>query len=283
MPTIIVYHHGISAGVPPGRNDHVRRLRSDVQGWSAKSIRSNTRFLYSVLESQLTGWGFAITLTLRDCPPDHATWVNLRRTYLKRLERRGLLRSHWVTEWQRRGVPHLHGAVWLPEGVTEAERAHLGRWLVEQWIDVARAHQPLTRSQHVAPIKDPVGWFKYLSKHAARGLSHYQRAPEAVPAAWKKTGRMWGYTGDWPRLEGIKFDICRPGWFAFRRIIRRYRIANARSAKDRRRLHQARHMLTDNQRGRSEVRGISEWIELDMQLQVVAFLGSVGFEVSQIE
>lgn len=283
MPTITVYHHGNTGGVPPGKNDHLRHLRSDVRGWSFKSIRSNTKFLYSVLESRLDGWGFAITLTVRECPPDHATWVKLREAYTMRLRRRGMLRMHWVTEWQRRGVPHLHGAVWMPDQGPEAMRQRDAQQLVSEWMDVAMDYRPISRSQHIAPISDPVGWFKYLSKHAARGLTHYQRSPEGVPQGWQKTGRMWGYLGSWPRLEALRFTVDRDGWFAYRRIIRRYRIADARLSGNGRRIRQARAMLQDSDRARCEVRGVSEWIELDTSLQVVAFLGSAGFQVHQVE
>jgi len=45
------------------------------------------------------------------------TWTRLVKTLLQRLRRAGLLRWHWVVEWQRRGVPHLHLAVYAQEGV----------------------------------------------------------------------------------------------------------------------------------------------------------------------
>ena len=63
MPVLTEYRHGMSMGIPPGRNTHVRAKRDTVEGWSDSSTRRNTRFLYSVDERKLTGHGFALSLT----------------------------------------------------------------------------------------------------------------------------------------------------------------------------------------------------------------------------
>ena len=105
MPVITVYQHGQSSGTPPMRNDHQRAKRDDVTGWSDKTARSNTRFLQSVSLDGLSGHGFAFTLTLRDCPESHDDWHKIRKAFTMRLQRSGMIRLHWVTEWQRRGVP----------------------------------------------------------------------------------------------------------------------------------------------------------------------------------
>lgn len=57
-------------------------------------------------------------LTLRHCPPTSDDWTRLVKVLQQRLRRAGLLRWHWVVEWQRRGVPHLHLAVYAQEGWT---------------------------------------------------------------------------------------------------------------------------------------------------------------------
>ena len=79
------------------------------------ATRRNTRFLYSVQEDQLDGHGYAVTLTLKSCPPSSKDWHRIRRAWEMRMVRAGMIRLHWVTEWQRRGVPHLHCAIWFPE------------------------------------------------------------------------------------------------------------------------------------------------------------------------
>lgn len=274
MPIVNLYPHGATAGVPPGANSHKRAKRSTVVGWSQSSIRNNKLFLYSVDAKQLTGQGFAITLTLRHCPETSDDWHRLLHTYLQRLYRRQVIRSHVVTEWQRRGVPHLHGAVWFPSGQV------IG-WdtLVTPWLEVASEYEPAPGSQTAQPINDLLGWFQYMSKHAARGLYHYQRSPENIPAGWTKTGRMWSRRGDWPTRAAMRIYLDMPGYHRFRRLCRSYRLADARSKNQRRRIASARRMLKCPDRKLCTVRGVSEWMELDESVRLVTATMTLGHRV----
>ncbi len=268
------------------KNDHQRAPRGDVGGWSEGATRRNTRFLYSVQEDQLDGHGWTATLTLKHCPPSAEAWHRCRRAWIKRMERLGLARLHWVTEWQKRGVPHLHCALWFTEeayqkhGIAECYKA-----MNLSWLAVAAEYEPRFLSQYFAPIDDAIGWFQYLSKHAARGVKHYQRAAESIPPAWKqKTGRMWGHTGQWAvrdavriNLEGAEGDR---GFFAFRRLVRSWRHADARSAKNRHRIRLARRMLSCSERALSEVRGLSEWVPEGVQEAMLANLATRGYRVT---
>ncbi|MDW3810875.1 hypothetical protein [Klebsiella pneumoniae] len=131
----------------------------------------------------LTGAAVAFTLTIRDCPPSSEDWKILRENFIKRLRRAGMVRLHWLTEWQQRGVPHLHGSpIFLM-----LTNLHCNLEL----IAVAEKYGCNMRSQHVVPITDMQGWFMYLAKHAGRSETHYQRNPEFVPAGWAKTGRVF--------------------------------------------------------------------------------------------
>lgn len=282
MPVWTVYPHGGCGGVPPSSHHQPAEKRGNVSGWSYGSTRSNTRFLYSVRADSLTGWGYALTLTVRDCPDTHERWQGIRRAFFERLRRQGLVRAHWVTEWQRRGVPHLHCAVWLPEGAEDTliARVRVRRALVDAWLAVAPSAS--AGGQHVVPITDSVGWFQYLSKHAARGVRHYQRCAANIPAGWHKTGRMWGYLGAWSRDEGMRLELSRPAWFALRRIVRGLMRADARRQGQRRRIRHTRRMLRCTSRELSEVRGLSEWLPMDTQLQAIHTLAAQGFEVHQV-
>lgn len=307
MRTLKLYRHGVTMGTPPAKNDHLRAKRGQVHGWSQSAARRNTQFLRSVDETGLptTDSGeplraIALTLTLKHCPPSPDHWHSLRRAYNERLRRLGLYRSHWVTEWQRRGVPHLHGAFWLPEGVYP-------QMLINHWCDLAHVYGALPRGQHATPIVDAVGWFKYLSKHASRGASHYQRHPENIPPEWKlKTGRVWGHTGPWPIREAIEFDIDDHAFFRLRRLYRRWRVADsrreipekirlylrknpemniapfwvkARESGAFRRVTQSKKMLKNSERKLSSVIGISEWIPEDVQMLALDWLRSEGHEI----
>ena len=283
MPVISLYRHGVTGGVPPMKNDHARALRGDVGGWSEGATRRNTQFLYSVQEQELQGTGLAVTLTLRDCPPNSDDWHRLRRAWEARQRRAGMVRLHWVTEWQRRGCPHLHGAIWFEPEAVEREGLHrLKAKMLDDWIVLARSYGAGSRGQQAHVITGVVGWFQYLSKHAARGVKHYQRSSENVPDAWKlRTGRMWGKVGAWPTREKIRLDLQDQhgdgGWFAYRRLVRSWRIADSRGDPARNR--SARKMLTCNEQVLSRVRGISEWIPQDLTLSMLANLALRGYSI----
>ena len=279
MPVIKLYQHGLTGGVAPMKNSHQRAKRGDVQGWSTGDTRRNMAFLMSIDTEKLTGAGVTFTLTLRDCPETADAWHKLRRAFEMRMVRAGILRMHWVTEWQRRGVPHLHGVLWWPDIYDMVT-------IVRSWVEVAERYGAGVRGQHAAPINNAVGWFQYLSKHAARGVLHYQRSAENIPTGWReRTGRVWGKVGDWPVRPVVRVNLQDQngdgGWFAFRRLCRSWRIADAKKSGDRFRIRSARSMLKcpcdPNTIGLSRVRGVSEWIPSDVQQAFLFNLGTRGF------
>jgi hypothetical protein len=283
MSTISSYQNGSTAHTPNGGvSMHERAKRQAVTGWTKETVRRHTKWLYSVNTEDLTGNGYAVTLTLRDCPESAERFHSARRSWLRRLERAdfGLIRAHWVIEWQRRGTPHLHTAVYFDRELTPKEKF----WLVDQWIAVAEPFGALHLSQYLLPITGAAGWLQYLSKHAARGAAHYQR--QGKPAGWEKTGRLWGHTGAWPEEEPMRFDVPQAAFFRYRRLVRSWRLADARSESDpvtrARRVRSARGMLRCNDRTLSEVRGISEWIDQGTLLGFLALLAGEGYAVQQI-
>lgn len=277
MPKLSLFPNGCTAGCPPSNTDAPKALRSEVSGWSQQSCRRNTRFLYSVDAPSLSGHGVAGTFTLKDCPPTSGAWHKLRKAFEMRLRRLGLVRGHWVTEWQRRGVPHLHCALYFDQSDAHAVRATL----TKHWLAVAQDYGPAPHAQYVLPITDAVGWFGYVSKHAARGVGHYQRNPENIPTAWQqKTGRVWGKLGDWPTRDAIELYLSPDAFWRFRRFTRSWRKADARKSGDLRRFLSARRMLTCNKPNFSRVRGVSEWLDMDIALKLVSTVVALGGEVS---
>lgn len=248
------YLHGASVGrskiiaAPPTK-------RSGCSGWSTGAALRNMRFLQSIPEESLAGLvGYGFSFTIRDCPTDPQSFaravdrlcVNLRRGH--RFYPAAEL-VHWVIEWQRRGVPHLHGIIWCkPHGQDMAYNL-TGAWLqacMGQWG--ASIH-----GQSVKRLYDVKGWSDYLSKHASRGANHYQRSRASLPIAWsRKTGRMWGKRGVWivvpPRqfvalivgspshaaalagdeVRGDPADQDRRALWAERRLIRSWSVSKAR-------------------------------------------------------
>jgi hypothetical protein len=106
-----------------------------------------------------------------------------------------------------------------------------------------------------------------------------------IPEGWKKkTGRMWGHLGEWPVREFQRVELDDAGYFAMRRIVRGWRLADARSVNDpltrKSRMLSARRMLVNKDRVISRLRGVSEWISADMSNAICFHLASRGFVVA---
>lgn len=274
MPTLTVYRHGATMGT--GNPSATPPLRTACVGWSASSIRRNVRFLYSVDERPLADLeGMALTLTVKVCPESGADWGRCRLAFLEALRRSGVQLVHWVTEWQRRGVPHLHLACyWQPHCTPNPEI------IIAHWLRITSQYDSGRTSQHTARIFDALGWNQYTSKHAARGLHHYQRSPENVPKAWRgsSSGRMWGTSGTWPVSPPLPLDLTSQASWTYRRLVRGYRIAQARARALKvrsRSVRAARRMLACPSRHLSEVRGVSEWIPQAVQFRIIEAVAMV--------
>jgi len=220
------------------------------------------------------------------------------------MRRKGLYRLHWLTEWQKRGVPHLHFAAWFLQPESEYEVAILPALVKADWLQLTAPYRSSGKGQEVKPITDEVGWLQYLSKHASRGAAHYQRAMSTIPKGWQKTGRMWGHLGDFPTREPQGLELDDRGWFKFRRIVRGWRLAQARGRKSfskdlarrcldeqtrRRRIKSARRMLQCRISADpivlerlSRCRGVSEWIPLALGLSIAEVLARAGHAVELV-
>lgn len=205
--------------------NHQRRggKRGNVTGWSPGAARRNVAFLRSIDERKLHGHGYAVTLTVRDCPLDHLTWQRMIDRWIKRQHRSGLICLHWVMEFQARGVPHLHVAAWYDND--EASQKAL-----TDWVEITESCGSSMKGQHIRPIEGEVGWFMYLAKHCGRGRNHYQRQQDLLPEKWEKSPRVWGKAGNWPIAEVAEGTITERQFYKLRRLIRYQRVARARAA-----------------------------------------------------
>lgn len=280
MPSVKLYPNGLSGG-SAGMNHGKAGIRGDVGGWSAASSRRNVEFLRSVRTDNLTGEGYSFTLTVRDCPATPKHWADWAKLYFKRLERAGALRIHWVIEWQRRGCPHLHGSVYFLAATPQrtVKNVIIDGWCYENPFDAG------PQSQDMKPIYDAVGWAQYVAKHAARGVRHYQRSPENIPAGWRgRTGRMWGNRGVWPCDEPVKLTLGGRegdgGWFAFRRLVRSYAVSVTRRRSDWPGVAYSRTMLKASTRTLGEVRGLSSWVPRSVSEPMLMNLADRGYSVT---
>jgi hypothetical protein len=305
------YQNGITAGfAPPKRSHEWDSPRGVVGGWSADSVRRHTKWLYGVQLEGLTGVGISLTLTVRDLPPNPQEWAALRRAWWMRVQRfaPGIIRAHWVTEWQRRGVPHMHLAVFVEPGSAWDDNVELLAWL---WVATAgkygadRLGQDATRLASAPAEPTPaagqaerpvagvtaertgpalsiaaVGWLKYLSKHASRGVHHYQR--QGTPDGWEgRSGRLWGHWGGWPTGEPMRFELDRHAGYRLRRLVQAWRVADARAAGDWKRLAYARRMLKGSYDDGTAHRGVSDWISEPMVLAMLALMDDQGEGIEQ--
>lgn len=284
------YPNGMTSG-SAGHNPAPKK-RGRVVGWTPGAVRRHTRWLYSINDEDLDGVGIALTLTMRETPDNAPEFHSLRTAWLKRMARQGALRTHWVIEWQGRGTPHLHCAVYFPDdGKAPALLAGIA---IAAWMEIAGDYGVSPSAQWFDEIDGPVGWLKYLSKHASRGVSHYQRTGH--PAGWSATGRLWGHGGSWPSLEPMRADLSHAAYHRLRRLVRAYAVAEARKdlratelnpvrdpqeqaqrlRKARARVKWTRGMLACSDRRLAPVRGVSQWVPEDAMTGLVALLVQEG-------
>ena len=192
-------------------------------GWSNAAVNNLKSFLRSVLISKLDGVAYEFTATFRDCPETPAAMHRVRRAFLKRLERRSLLRYIWVCEFQKRGVPHFHFIFYFNSERDKKE-------LLEAWLIVARQYEVKEVGLSCQKVHNLRGYYEYMSKHTARGITHYQRQKHNMPKEWRgRQPKMWGYSlaESWPVGENV--DITELPLFArFRRAVRFQEIARVR-------------------------------------------------------
>lgn len=271
---------GVKLGTA-GRGSHLNTppVRTEIGGWSASSIRRNNDFLREVDYKQLPQYGIAFTGTVLDCPPTSDDWHRMLKAFWRRLKRMGCVLIHWVIEWQQRGVPHLHCSLFFD----------VLDWLApikirDHWLALTAKWNSKPLAQYMTPIHDSLGWAQYTAKHAQRGLFHYQRSPENVPESWGgRTGRMWGKWGDWPTVDPLKFSIPDDAFYMLRRILRNWRIADARASGNARRIRSARRCIKCNDDKLSRVRGLSEWVPFSTTAEALHLVASLSSgEVLQV-
>lgn len=259
MAQIRLYPQGVT-GYQPSSHIPVPPEKKPIAGWSSSATRRLIRWLYSVNFERITGFPVAFTLTVRDCPDSPDAFKRLWQAYIRHLKDHGISQSLWLIEWQRRGVPHLHGVLVCPSLTVSTD-------ICAAWVKRASRYGAETSGQHFMPVTDARGWSEYLAKHSARGVSHYQRSNRNIPKGWQgKTGRLWGVTGDWPTRDPIDVSCDPRTFFRWRRLIRSYRLSLARHRKDPKAIRYARTMLRHRDRVVSRVRGLSLFIHPALSL-----------------
>jgi len=245
VPKVSVFMNGAVVGFGPSSGLLIGGgRRSVVAGWSAGSARRLLHALFEVDAERLPDAGVSVTLTLdRDVSAE--VFIELRSRLVDWLRQRADLVT-WVVEWTARGRPHLHLAVYGDRVVEHT--------VVLYWLGLCSEFglSPEWKAQHAEPIYGALGWLAYLAKHASRGVGHYQR--QGVPLGWERTGRLWGFTGPWPRVERLTADVSPLLARAFRDALDLY-VSEKRSQL-------AIAAPEPSVRYADEYRGVSVWIPL---------------------
>lgn len=152
----------------------------------------------------------------------------------------------WKLEFQRRGAPHFHCLVPVPDrrrhyksGPCDCFRC----WVSGTWADVVACPDVSERQRHLSAgtgidrdyrnrgeaMTDPRRLATYFLKHGSGDAKEYQHC---VPDAWllpgRGPGRFWGYHGLSRAVRTV--PLSRADYHFVRRVLRRYMAAKSRVA-----------------------------------------------------
>lgn len=300
MPTISIREHGVSAVrnqtvVNPVTGEIVKLAafqppeRTATKGWTVNVARRNEQRLQQVDFDAIDGFPAFVTLTMPSGQMEDVTaamfhgWL---KSWLRFMKRHGLLHYYWILEFQASGNPHLHILVWLDHDWDALEQYKALR----SWVNMLNKSDVGARQQgqiwepidiggevvvdgDVVPAH-PERVLMYLAKHAARGVAHYQRQLSNMPEDWQyRSGRVWGHDRGLPLREQQDVETDYPTFWRYRRLVRRWRLAEANGIVDpeRRRaaISQARGMLRCSRPDISPYRGISAWLPAEVASQLL--------------
>lgn len=309
MPTISIRAHGVSATrnqtlVNPETGEIVKLTafqppeRTATKGWTSNVARRNEQRLQQVDFEAVDGVPAFVTLTM---PAQQMADVSaaMFHAWLKRwiqyMKRHGLLHYYWILEFQATGNPHLHLLVWLDHDwdaleqykalrswVNMLNKSDVGARLQGQiWENIDVGGELVVDGERVPAHPERV--LMYLAKHAARGVAHYQRQIENMPEDWQyRSGRVWGHDRGLPLRAQEDVETDYPTFHRFRRLVRRWRLAEARGIKDadrrRQAISQARRSLRCSRRDVSPYRGVSAWLPADVASRLLDAAANMGGE-----
>lgn len=300
MPTISIRAHGVSASkfqqvVNPETGEIVKLTafqppeRTATKGWTVNVARRNEQRLQQVDFDAIDGVPAFVTLTMPSQQMGDVS-ASMFHGWLKRwlqyMKRHGMRHYYWILEFQATGNPHLHVLVWLDHDwdaleqyralrswVNMLNKSGVGARLQGQIWEPIDVGGELVVDGDVVPAH-PERVLMYLAKHAARGVAHYQRQLSNMPEDWQyRSGRVWGHDRGLPLRAQQDYECDYATFHCFRRLVRRWRLAEARSIKDydRRRaaISQARRCLKCGRPDVSPYRGVSAWVPASVASQLL--------------
>jgi hypothetical protein len=198
------------------------------------------------------------------------------------MRRTGIDRYHWVVEFQRRGVPHLHVVAYWEQSPDEVIKHDP----IAHWLAVAEEYGAQRKGQDMRFCNQRVELLAYMAKHSARTAEHYQRARLSLPVGWHSVGRLWGASraGSWP-TSTLTFDFNDTAFYRLRRLCRGYvrskastRLAVSKGTGDPQQVERAiaglvhtRRLLKCNDRLHSRIRPIGTWMPESVAASMVIY------------
>ena len=295
MPTVSIRAHGVSATrnqtlVNPETGEIVKLTaflppdRTATKGWTPIVARRNEQRLQQLDFDAIDGVPAFVTLTMPSQQMGDvsaAMFHGWLKRWLQYMKRHGMLHYYWILEFQASGNPHLHVLAWLDHDWDALEqyralrswggilnKSGVGARLQGQiWENIDVGGMITVDGERVPAHPERV--LMYLAKHAARGVAHYQRQIANMPEDWQyRSGRVWGHDRGLPLREQQDVECDYPTFWAYRRLVRRWRCSEAQAIVDpsRRRaaVSQARGMLRCSRPDVSPYRGISAWVPADV-------------------
>lgn len=164
-----------------------------------------------------------VTLTYPSSFPTDGAVVksHLDRLYARWKRRYGVPKGMWKLEFQKRGAPHFHCFVGLPEPEDE-----LRAWLLDAWygavgsederhlyngVDISRWRWG-TLGENRSKVGD------YFARHGAKGWQSYQNE---LPHGYISPGRWWGVWGGsagFAPVEHVHVFDTRSEYYSLRRL-----------------------------------------------------------------
>lgn len=309
MPTISIREHGVSAVrnqtvVNPETGEIVTLTafqppeRTATKGWTPNVARRNEQRLQQVDFDAIDGVPAFVTLTMPSqqmSDVSAAMFHGWLKSWLRYMKRHGLGHYYWILEFQASGNPHLHVLVWLDHEPDALEtfkalrswvgilnKSGVGARIQGQIWEPIDVDGEITVDGETVPAH-PERVLMYLAKHAARGVAHYQRQIENMPDDWRyRSGRVWGHDRGLPLRAQQDFETDYSTFWTFRRLVRRWRITEARQIKDadrrRQSIVQARRSLRCGRRDVSPYRGVSAWLPASVASQLLDAAEAMGGE-----
>lgn len=168
----IEYKHYTRYKVQAGREPN----KKEISAFTRQSVKR----LRLALEYAIGDMVAFLTLTYPKAYPTNGRAIKAHlKTFLHRLQRRGVLHYLWVEEFQTRGAPHFH--VLVDKAIDRKE-------LSKMWFEIVKSgdEKHLKSGTSIEEIRDKSKMSLYMCGYLSKN------AQKAVPDGFEKAGRFWG-------------------------------------------------------------------------------------------